>query len=51
MPADLDGDGVIDDQPKDKTYIHLPVMVEVRWVGQLGPQRLRLTTWLVPREK
>jgi len=51
MPADLDGDGVIDDQPKDKTYIHLPVIVEVRWEGQLGSQRLRLTTWLVPREK
>ena len=50
MPADLDGNGKIDDQPKDATYIHLPVMVEVRWKGRIGQQSVSLVTWLVPRE-
>lgn len=51
MPADLDGDGTIDDQPKDQSYIHLPVIVEVRWTGRLGVQSTRLVTWLTPTEE
>lgn len=50
-PADLDGDGTVDDQPKNTSYIHLPVMVEIRWHGKTGTQTLRLTTWLTPREE
>ena len=50
MPADLDGDGAIDANPKDGTYIHLPVTVEVEWAGKVGRQTLRITTWLTPRE-
>ena len=50
LPCDLDGDGLIDDQPKDANYIHLPVVVEVRWHGKTGNQTLRLSTWLTPRE-
>jgi len=49
-PADLDGDGAIDDQPKNTSYIHLPVVVEIRWHGKSGTHTLRLTTWLTPRE-
>ncbi|MBN2489553.1 MAG: hypothetical protein JXQ29_01725 [Planctomycetes bacterium] len=50
LPCDLDGDGLIDDLPKDTSYIHLPVIVEVRWRGKSGNQVLRLATWLTPRE-
>ncbi len=49
MPADLDGDGVVDDDPKDDGYLHLPVRVEVRWNGAVGDQRLHVATWLTPR--
>jgi hypothetical protein len=51
MPRDLDGDGLIDDKPKDASYIHLPVIVEVRWEGRMGPQTTRLVTWLTPTEE
>ena len=49
MPADLDGDGLIDAQAKDENYIHLPVVIELRWRGVLGPQTSRIATWLTPR--
>lgn len=47
MPADLDGDALIDDLPKDDTYVRLPVLVEARWEGPSGEQVARLRTWLV----
>jgi len=50
LPRELDGDGAVDSHPKDERYIHLPVVVEVRWRGVSGNQILRLTTWLTPRE-
>ncbi|MEQ8764182.1 MAG: hypothetical protein RL885_09655 [Planctomycetota bacterium] len=49
LPADLDGDGLIDDSPKDGSYMHLPVRVEVRWTGAVGEQSLSVSTWLTPR--
>lgn len=49
MPADLDGDGLIDDAPKDDSYLHLPVRVVVRWNGAVGDQQLHVATWLTPR--
>lgn len=47
LPFDLDGDGVIDDQPKDGDYRALPVLIHFAWTG-VGdaPQRLRVSTWL-----
>ncbi len=46
LPLDLDGDGVLDDQPKDTLYRRLPVRLEVRWRGVHGEQSLGMTTWL-----
>ena len=52
LPRDLDGDGAIDSHPKDERYIHLPVVVEVRWRSAAGGNQIvRLTTWLTPREE
>jgi len=48
MPADLDGDGVVDDQPKDEGYLYLPVIVEARWRSIVGEQRMHIMGWLVP---
>jgi prepilin-type N-terminal cleavage/methylation domain-containing protein len=48
MPRDLDGDGAIDAEPKNSSYVQLPVIVEVRWTGVLGEQRVRLWTVLSP---
>ncbi|MEQ8763405.1 MAG: hypothetical protein RL885_05730 [Planctomycetota bacterium] len=46
LPADLDGDGVIDSEPKDATYRRIPVRVVARWHGVYGEQSLSMTTWL-----
>ncbi len=40
MPRDLDGNGSIDTDPVDGTYILLPVRVEVSWQGLQGPRTL-----------
>jgi type II secretory pathway pseudopilin PulG len=49
LPHDLDGDGVLDSEPKDDTYVHIPVIVEVWWQGRSGEQTLRIPTWITPR--
>jgi len=46
LPYDLDGDGLIDPLPKDTSYVHLPVLIEIRWRGRNGDRLLRLPTWL-----
>jgi hypothetical protein len=48
MPRDLDGDGTIDGEPKDSAYVRLPVMVEVRWRGAGGEQRVAFSTLISP---
>jgi len=48
LPFDLDGDGVIDSAAKDTTYVHLPVVIEIRWRGAGGDRVLRLPTWFTP---
>jgi type II secretory pathway pseudopilin PulG len=46
LPFDLDGDGAIDSGAKDDTYVHLPVLIEIRWSGAAGEQVLRVPTWI-----
>ncbi|MEQ8763408.1 MAG: type II secretion system protein [Planctomycetota bacterium] len=46
LPADLDGDGAIDNLPKDDSYVRLPVRVEARWRGVSGEQQMIIATWL-----
>ncbi|MHC5010508.1 MAG: type IV pilus modification PilV family protein [Planctomycetota bacterium] len=47
LPGDLNGDGAVDDQPRDDDYRALPVAFTFRWVppGQ-APAELRFSTWL-----
>lgn len=47
LPADLNGDGAIDDDPRDEDYRALPIVVRVRWErpGQ-EPLEVVLSTWL-----
>jgi hypothetical protein len=47
LPADLDGDGVIDGDPRDDDYQSLPVVVRLRWqrAGEHA-QEVVLATWL-----
>ena len=47
LPSDLDGDGVMDDQPHDGDYRILPVVVYVRWTADgAAPVELRVSSWL-----
>ncbi len=47
LPADLNGDGKIDDEARDEDYVALPVIVTVRWTpnGESARQ-MRLSTGL-----
>ncbi len=44
MPRDLNGDLVIDDRDHAKDYIHLPVLVRLRWLGRSGRREFRVYT-------
>ena len=47
LPADLNGDGAIDDQPHQTDYRVLPVRVRFMWSADaLGTRSMQLTTWL-----
>ncbi len=47
LPKDLNGDGLIDADPRDNDYVALPVEVTFRWVLRgRGPRELRVSTWL-----
>lgn len=47
LPTDLNGDGLVDSDPRDDDYAVLPVRVTLRWQppGE-GSRELVLTTWL-----
>lgn len=52
MPAggrDLNGDGVIDDEPRDADYKLLPLKVTVRWMGIHGDSSLTVSTWITEK--
>jgi hypothetical protein len=47
LPADLNGDGVIDGAAHDGDYRALPVVVRFRWTPRgEAPEELRIATWL-----
>jgi hypothetical protein len=46
MPADLNGDGTIDDADHSGDYRFLPVRVRVQWYGALGTRTLTVETVL-----
>lgn len=47
LPYDLNGDGVLDSDPRENDYRALPVIVEVHWQPAGGiPQKLRTSAWL-----
>jgi prepilin-type N-terminal cleavage/methylation domain-containing protein len=47
LPADLDGDGLIDATPHQQDYRALPVVITFRWQGAGDtPAQLRVSTWL-----
>jgi type II secretory pathway pseudopilin PulG len=46
MPADLNGDGAIDDLDHSGDYRFLPVRVSVQWYGALGTRTLTVETVL-----
>lgn len=47
LPADLDGDGLIDDAAHDDNYRVLPVVVTLRWQALGSPtEELELSSWL-----
>ncbi|MBL8862444.1 MAG: hypothetical protein JNK02_10590 [Planctomycetes bacterium] len=49
MPADLDGDGVIDGANHSGDYRLLPVRVQVRWTGRSGVRQFTVETVLCER--
>lgn len=46
FPRDLNGDGAIDALTHEGDYQVLPVLVRIRWTGQVGPRVLELYTAL-----
>lgn len=47
LPSDLDGDGAIDNQPRDDDYLVLPVEMTLRWQPDGESAReLRMTLWV-----
>ena len=46
FPRDLDGDGAVDALDKSAGYQVLPLMIRLRWTGQIGPRELELYTAL-----
>lgn len=48
LPYDLNGDGLLDSQPRDNDYRALPVIVELHWKAAAGgvEQTIRTTAWL-----
>jgi type II secretory pathway pseudopilin PulG len=46
MPRDLNGDGLIDDQPHDDDWVLLPVRVRIEWTpqGATSPRRFEVYT-------
>lgn len=46
FPRDLNGDGLIDTAPHQGDYEVLPILVRIRWTGQVGPRVLELYTAL-----
>ncbi len=47
LPADLNGDGVIDDKAHSGDYRTIPVIVTYRWTSATGgAEELRLSTWI-----
>jgi hypothetical protein len=48
LPADLNGDGTIDDRSHDADYVFLPVRVTFRWPhpGQEGGEQFTSVSWL-----
>ncbi len=46
LPADLDGDGSIDNLPKNERYVRIPVILEAKWQGVRGEHSVRVATWL-----
>jgi prepilin-type N-terminal cleavage/methylation domain-containing protein len=47
LPADLNGDGVIDDNPRDDDRLALPVVVHLRWRRPgASSQEIVATAWL-----
>ncbi len=50
LPLDLNGDGDDADTDVSADYRLLPVLVQVRWVGPLGPQQVELRSILRKEE-
>jgi len=47
LPADLNGDGVIDGNSRNADYLALPVVVHLRWThAGRAPQEIVLAAWL-----
>jgi hypothetical protein len=47
LPADLSGDGAIDDGAHDADYQAIPIIVTLRWVHSNGAfEELRVSSWL-----
>jgi hypothetical protein len=47
LPADLNGDGVVEASPRDDDYLMLPVVVRLRWRRAAeGSNEVVLATWL-----
>jgi type II secretory pathway pseudopilin PulG len=46
FPRDLNGDGAIDVLTHEGDYQVLPILVRIRWTGQVGPRVLELYTAL-----
>lgn len=49
MPRDLDGNGEIDDDPKNGTYRLLPVVLRMRWEDSTGEGTLEVSTLIADR--
>ena len=47
LPADLNGDGTIDDQSHTDDYRAIPIIVTFRWTTSTGAaEEMRLSTWV-----
>jgi len=47
LPYDLNGDGLLDSEPREGDYRALPVVVELHWQPAGGiSQKIRTTAWL-----
>lgn len=49
MPMDVNGDGLIDGNPRDGDYVALPVRIVLEWEGVHGPSRMEYSTIFIDR--